>query len=91
MSKAPNTDIALVFGGGGGKSAAPARGPMPMKPGMSGDSERAEPMADDEAAEGEDAPPPEFSTHAAEAFDPERSLEERTAALYRAIKSCGSY
>lgn len=87
MSKAPNTDIALVFGGGGGKPAAPGPGPMPMKP----DSERAEPMADDEAAEGEDAPPPEFSTHAAEAFDPERSLEERTAALYRAIKSCGSY
>lgn len=84
-AKAPNTDIALVFGGGG-KPAAPGRGPLPMKP----DADAGGGM-DDEAAEGEDTPPPEFATHAAEAFDPERSVEERTAALYRAIKSCGSY
>lgn len=81
MSK-PNTDLAIVFGGGGGKAPPPGG---PMKPAPMG----GEDGMDDEAAEGEDQPPAEFSTHAAEAFDPEASLEQRTAALYRAIKSCG--
>jgi hypothetical protein len=44
----------------------------------------------DEGSEPEAEPevPPEFATHAEEAFDPERPLEERTAALYRAIQAC---
>lgn len=80
-SKGGNTDLALVFGGGG--RAAPAA--AAMKPGM--DDESAEPMADDESAEGE-APPPEFATHAEEALDPEAAPEDRIKALYRAIQAC---
>lgn len=79
----PNTDLALVFGGGG--KAAPGgadKGPMASIL----DEAEAAPAGDENAGEGD--VPPEFATHAEEAFDPERSLEERTAALYRAIQSC---
>lgn len=80
----PNTDIALVFGGGG--KAAPAGGPA--KGPMASALDEAEAAPDGDENEGGESVPPEFATHAEEAFDPERSLEERTAALYRAIQSC---
>lgn len=77
--KKPAIDLAVVLGGGkGGKSAPPSMHNEPDADDMGGKPEGDE----------DEAMPAGFSQAAEEVFDPERSPEERTAALYRAIKAC---
>jgi ABC-type branched-subunit amino acid transport system substrate-binding protein len=71
--KPPAIDLAVVLGGG--------------KPSMH-DEPDADDMGGKPDGDEDDAMPAGFSQAAEEAFDPERSPEERTAALYRAIKAC---
>jgi hypothetical protein len=70
----PDIDLALVLGG-----EPKDKKPKPMMGEGEGDTE--------EAGEGEELPPG-FAQAAEEAFDTERSVEERTAALHRAIGAC---
>lgn len=72
---ADNTDMAKVFGPGAGPSLRAAA-----------DEAYSEEPAEAEGV-GEELPA-EFRVHAEEALDPERTPEERMAALYRAIQSC---
>lgn len=78
MAKASNTDLDAVFGGG--SSAAPAGPALPDADAGLDD------YSPEEGQEDQDAPPPEFSTHALEAF-PELD-DAQLQALYRAIQAC---
>lgn len=87
--KAKGGNLALIFGGGGDKAAAPEDGPS-SDADYEGEGEGGE-LDALLGAEGEDAEasmPPDFALNAAEAFPDLAGDDARLEALYRTIKSC---
>lgn len=78
-----NTDLASVFGKSKAASGDTEAAAPELSLGGELDDEAPLDMTDDEAAE---AVPPDFATHAIEAF-PDMD-DARIDALYRAIKAC---
>lgn len=78
-------NLALIFGGGGDKAAAPEDGPSSDTGETDGELDA---LLEGEGEDPDASMPPDFAMNAAEAFPDLAGDDARLEALYRTIKSC---